>query len=140
MINSRSLSKSLAELGLASISFLLDQVPRTADGVWPRGGDSLFQVHNVLFLALDLNQPINKGSVLCPICSWPALWSWAGDSASLSFSFPFHCKMGLFRPTSPVVEKTQREDVGPVLCQALGGWPGTVAMVFLFLSQPEVQE
>ena len=113
MINSRSRSKSLAELGLASPSFLLDQVPRTADSVWPRGGDSLFQVHNVLFLALDLNQRINKGSVLCPICSWPALWSWAGDSASLGLSFPFHCKMGLFRPTSPV-EETQREDVGEV--------------------------
>ena len=139
MINSRSLSKSLAELGLASTSFLLDQVPRIADGVWPRGGDSLFQVYNVLFLALDLNQPVNKGSVLCPICSWPALWSWAGDSASLSFSFPLHYKMGLFRPTSSV-EKNQREDVGPVLCQALGGWPGTVAMALLFLSQPEVQE
>lgn len=116
--HSRSLSKSLAELGLSSTSSLLHQVPRTAVGAWPRGGTLSFQVHNVLFLAPDLKQLINKGPVLRPICPWPAVRPWADDFASLSLSFPFHCKMGLLRPTPPA-EKTQRKDVG-----ALVGGPG----------------
>lgn len=111
--HSRSLGKSLAELGLSSTSSMLHQVPRTAVGAWPRGGTLSFQVHNVLFLAPELKQLINEGPVLRPICPWPAVRPWADDFASLSLSFPFHCKMGLLRPTPPA-EKTQREDVGAV--------------------------
>ena len=62
--NPRSLSQSSEELGLAPTNVLLGQVPRTEHGAWPRGSTLPFHMHDVLFLAPDLEQLISKGLVL----------------------------------------------------------------------------
>lgn len=137
--SSRSLSTSLAERGLASsISFLSGQVPRTEGGAWPRGVAWSLHMQHVLFLAPGLKQLRSKGPVLSSLCPWPAVGPWAGDFASLSLSFSFHCRMGSPRPAPPA-QKRQSEDVGEVPSAVPGSrWVAREQWLraFLFLSQP----